>query len=271
MTFTTRFLAAAALAGLLTACSSTRTATEQPEAPPPVRPPASEDENTSATLQSLSMMREGAVLLDQGRYEEALKQFQTANRLAPGNPTAYNMMGMCYLRMEQFDRALGAFSDALKLAPSYTDARNNRGVAYLSLEQFRMAEVDFLAVLSDPTYPHRWQAYYNLGMTYLQLGEMAAAEENIRRAVTAPAPVFEAYLRLGEIHESRGEDVVAIDLYEEASLKFPQRIEATLALGKLYARQGRMDEAEPLLERVIASQPRSDMAREAARILESNG
>ena len=258
------------LAALLAGCASTDTP-QQAEAPAPVRPPASEDQATSGALQSLSLTREGAVLLEQGRYEEALRQFQTANRLAPGNPTTHNMIGMCYLRMEQFDRALGAFGDTLKLAPSYTDARNNRGVAYMSMEQYRMAEVDFLAVLSDPTYPHRWRAYYNLGMTYMQLGEMAAAEQNIRRAVTAPTPVFEAYLRLGEIHERRGEDMVAIDLYEEASLKFPERIEATFALGKLYARQGRMDEAEPLLERVISSQPRSQMAREAAEILESSG
>lgn len=220
-------------------------------------------------LYSLTLMRQGSTLLQQDRYGDALEKFREASEIAPGNATVQNMIGLCHLKLGNLDEALSAFNDALELIPSFTDARNNRGVTYLALEQYRLAEVDFLAVLGDPTYPHRWEAYYNLGTASLQLGQLGAAADNFRRAVTAPNPVFEAYLRLAEIAADQGRDDEAIDLLEEAHLTFPERIEATLALGRQLTESGHTAAARPYLQEVIAKAPGSDGAREAALLLQT--
>jgi len=179
------------------------------------------------------------------------------------------MIGLCHLQLGQYDKALLSFSTALDLAPSFTDARNNRGTIYLALGQLRLAEVDFLAVLGDSTYPHRFQVYYNLGTTYAQQGQLGAAEENLRKAVTAPFPVFEAYVKLADVVREQGRVQEAIGLLEEAELQFPERLEATFALGKLLAELGRTSEARPHLEKIIAKEPGSERARQAAALLES--
>jgi Tfp pilus assembly protein PilF len=218
-------------------------------------------------LYSLTLMRQGSLLLQQGQYAEALERFHEADRIAPGNATVHNMIGLCYLRTEQFDKALVSFNVALDLIPSYTDARNNRGASYLALGQYRLAEVDFLAVLGDSTYPHRWSVYYNLGMTYLRRGQLGAAEENLLKAANAPQPVFEAYLRLAEISQQQGHDAAAEEYLQDARLKFPERLEATLRLGQLLVEQGRHDEARPYLEEVVEKAPTSDFVEQAASLL----
>lgn len=234
--------------------------------PSPV-PKKNKKKNTTDPLLAQSLMRQGYVFMQQQRYEQALERFREADAANPGNATVYNMSGLCYLSLDQLDKALLNFDTALGMIPGFTDARNNRGTTYLALEQYRLAEVDFIAVLSDSTYPHRWKVYYNLGLTYLGRGQVGAAEENFKKAITATNPVFEAYLRLAEIAHDQGRIDSALGLLEEAHFKYPERLDGILAYGRLLIDAGRPNEARPYLEDVIASDPRSPLAAEAQLLL----
>jgi tetratricopeptide (TPR) repeat protein len=245
-------------------CSSA--SAEQPPAAPKKK---SKKTPTPAAdpLQSLTLMRQGLVLMQQGRYTDALERFNQANRIAPGNATNFNMMGLCHLRMRQFDKALEQFNNALGLVPLFTDARNNRGATYLAMGQYHLAEVDFIAVLGDSTYPHAKQVHYNLGLTYLERSQLGAAEENFRRAIVLPNPVYDAYLRLAEIGQRQGELERSRALLEEAQIEFPERPEIMLELGKVLILMGHDQEARPYLEQVIADQPDSEIAASARTLL----
>ena len=218
-------------------------------------------------LYAFTVMRRGSLLLQQGKYEDALKSFREASTLQPSNSTIYNMTGLCLLKLERYAEAVQEFDRALTLVPTFSDARNNRGAAYLALGQFKLAEVDFLAVLSDSVYPHRWDVYYNLGMTYLQQGQLLAAEENLRRAAFAPMPVEEACLRLAEIQEHEGKLEGAVDTLQDAILKFPDRQDIGLRLGQMLIRVGRSEEGRKYLEDVVRADPSSQAADEARRAL----
>jgi tetratricopeptide (TPR) repeat protein len=234
--------------------------------PSPV-PKKNKKKSQTDPLLAQSLMRQGYVFMQQQRFDEALDRFRAADQANPGNATVFNMVGLCYLSLEQLDKALENFDTALQMIPGFTDARNNRGTTYLALEQYRLAEVDFIAVLSDSTYPHRWKVFYNLGLTYLGRGQIGAAEENFQKAITAPTPVFEAYLRLAEIAVSQGRTDSALGLLEEARFKYPERLDGILAYGRLLTDLGRSEEAEPYLEDVIASDPGSQLADEARALL----
>ncbi len=218
-------------------------------------------------LYSFTLARQGEIMLQQGRYAAALEQFTKADELQPGNATVQNMIGLCHMRLEHHEQGLAAFDRALRLVPAFTDARNNRGITYLATGQHRLAEVDFAAVLADPTYPHHWKVYYNLGMSYLQRQQVGVAEKHFLRAVTAPTPVFEAYLRLAEIAEQQGRVESAVLLLEEAQLKFPDNLESALRLGALLIKLDRRSEAEPYLQQVVRGEPSSARAQEAHRLL----
>jgi tetratricopeptide (TPR) repeat protein len=246
------------------ACSSA--SAEQPPAAPKKKA-KKQPTPIADPLQSLTLMRQGLVLMQQGRYTDALERFDQADKIAPGNATNYNMMGLCHLRMRDFDQALVQFNHALELIPLFTDARNNRGATYLALGQYHLAEVDFVAVLGDSTYPHAKQVHYNLGLTYLERNQLGAAEENFRRAITLPNPVYDGYLRLAEIAQRQGKLEESKTLLEEAQVEFPERAEVSLELGKVLILMGRDDEARPYLEQVIADQPGSEIADSATTLL----
>lgn len=220
-----------------------------------------------SALQAFSLQQEGAALFQQGKYAEALRRFEEADRVQPNNATVANMLGLCHLKLEQYDEALASFGKALAITPAFADARNNRGLTYLSMGQYRMAEIDFSAVLADQTYAHHWNVYYNLGMTYLQRGQIAAAEENLRRAATAGTPVFQAFLRLSEIALEKGATDKAIEWLEDARLAFPDQLEPSLRLGELLTQLGRGDEARRFLVEVVESEPGSESARQARELL----
>jgi Tfp pilus assembly protein PilF len=224
----------------------------------------------SNPLYSLTLQQQGSVLLQQGRYQDALERFEEADQHGPGNATVFNMIGICHLKLEEYEAALASFDQALLFIPSFTDARNNRGATYLALGQYRMAEVDFVAVLADKTYPHRWEVHYNLGMSHLQRSQLGSAEDNFRRAVTAPAPVFDAFLRLAEIYHKQGKTESAIEVLREARFKFPDRFEASLSLARILLNGGRVKDARSFLDEVISADPESDLAQEARELIKSN-
>lgn len=218
-------------------------------------------------LYSLSLMREGVVFMQQGRYDTALERFREADRAAPGNATNNNMIGLCHLQQGNLEEALAEFDKALQLVPLFTDARNNRGATYLAMRQYHLAEVDFVAVLGDSTYPHAKQVNYNLGLTHLERGHLGAAEESFRRSIVAPNPVFNGYIQLSSLAQRQGELERSVVLLEEAQLNFPEAIEVSLELGKVLILMGRNEEARPYLEEVIADDPNSDYATSARNLL----
>ncbi len=218
-------------------------------------------------LYALTLMRQGSVLMQQGRLERAMEVFAQADQIAPGNATVHNMMGLCALRLGSLDEAMASFDRALQLIPGFTDARNNRGATYLAMGDYNLAEVDFIAVLGDSTYPHRKQVYYNLGLTYIQRGELGAAQNSFRKAIILPNPVVEGYIELAGIAQRRGQLETAEDLLLEAQLNFPGRTDLSFELGKLLMIMGREDEARPYLERVVADAPSSDSAAMARSLL----
>ncbi len=249
---------------VVVACASSNTSSKE-HAPEPSQQKSSSAD--SAPLHSLTYMRQGSVLMQQGRYQDALEAFKTADKIAPGNVTNANMIGLCYLSLGQPDQALLSFDQALQLAPQFTDARNNRGATYLSMNQYHLAEVDFIAVLGDSTYPHRRQVYYNLGITYLQRGQLGAAEENFRKSILPPNPVFNGFLQLAALAQRQGEPERALSFLQEANLEFPDRTEVAFELGKLLMIMGKEEEARLYLEKVVTDAPDSSEAATARTLL----
>ncbi len=135
------------------------------------------------------------------------------------------------------------------------------------MNQYHLAEVDFIAVLADSTYPHRRQVYYNLGITYLKRGQHGAAEENFRKSIMPPNPVFNGYMQLAQLAQQQGESERALVFLQEAKLEFPDRTEIAFEIGKLLMIMGDEEEARPYLEQVVSDAPDSTQAATARTLL----
>jgi Flp pilus assembly protein TadD len=218
--------------------------------------------NPHDPLAPTMLMREGRALVAEGRVEEGLARYRAALKLQPENPTIHNLVGQAELQRQEVVKALDAFNRALSLAPTYTDARNNRGAAYVALGQYALAEADFLSALTDNLYASRAGVYYNLGSLNLVRGNLAAAEENLRRAAT-PAGPTEAFVLLGQVQQRLEKAELAENSFRAAMDRAPERVDVVMMLAAHLETRGRRDEARSLYRRVIEVGPNTPEAAQA--------
>jgi tetratricopeptide (TPR) repeat protein len=208
------------------------------------------------------LMREGQALVTQGKVDEGMARYRAALRIQPTNPTIHNLMGQAELRGGDNVKALESFTQAISLAPTYTDARNNRGAAYIALKQYSLAEADFLSALTDTTYNNRAGVLYNLGALYLNRGNLAAAEENLRRAANPAGPV-EAYVLLGQVEERLAKPELAETSFRAAVERAPERVDIAVILARFLESHGRHDDAVKVYRRILELGPDTPEAAEA--------
>lgn len=89
----------------------------------------------------------GYLLIDSGRYPEALQEFETYARLDPDEPNPYDSQAELYLIMGQPDRALDRYAQVLKIDPTFFNANLGRAWSFGLLGQLESAlqEVDLAA------------------------------------------------------------------------------------------------------------------------------
>jgi tetratricopeptide (TPR) repeat protein len=219
-------------------------------------------------LAAMTLLHQGKALIGEGRVDEGIARYRAALQLQPTNPTIHNAIGAAELQRDNATKALESFNRALQYAPAYSDARNNRGAAYVRLNQLALAENDFLEVLADNTYANRTGVYFNLGSLYLGRGNLAAAEENLRKAARPSGPV-DAYALLAEVLHRQGKTALAESTLREGLNRAPERADLALALAELLLQEGRADEAQEMFHRVITLAPQSQEADTARKRLGS--
>jgi tetratricopeptide (TPR) repeat protein len=134
--------------------------------------------STDATREAQRLTRVAQVAQQQGRYDDAIKAYQTITVIAAGSPqiaaSAQVATGNIFMMTGRFEDAATAFRKAVSLDPASAEAINNLGEALGELKQFQPALQAFQkAAALDPKY---LKARYNMGVTYDRLGQMKYAE-----------------------------------------------------------------------------------------------
>jgi hypothetical protein len=88
---------------------------------PGVGTPASR--SPTAEVSASEYVRAGDVLFNDGRFEEAVAQYEMALGAEPQNAEIYSRLGQAYLEMESCDRAVPEFQQALALDPELESAQ----------------------------------------------------------------------------------------------------------------------------------------------------
>jgi len=124
------------------------------------------------------LTRVAQVAQQQGRYDDAIKAYQTITVIAANAPqlsaSAHLAIGNIYMSLGKFDEAAAAFRRSIALDSSSPEAINNLREALGELKQYLPALEAFKkAVALDGAY---LKARYNMGVTYDRLGQIKYAE-----------------------------------------------------------------------------------------------
>ena len=130
------------------------------------------------TREAQRLTRVAQVAQQQGRYDDAIKAYETIGLIAKGSPriaaAALLNAGNIYMSMGKFAQAATSFRASLALDGESAQAQNNLGEALGELKQYRPALGAFQqAVALDGSFV---KARYNMGVTYDKLGQLKYAE-----------------------------------------------------------------------------------------------
>jgi tetratricopeptide (TPR) repeat protein len=179
----------------------------------------------------------GTALYLQGRYREAIGEFDRAAALEPTvQADVRNNLGLCYHALGQFDQALSAYEAALEADPSKLDARNNLGVTLLAVGRYREALENFREVMAvDPTA----KTLFNVGAAQEALGDHVAAVASFREATAVDPSYAEAFNGIGLNLLMQGLAAEAIEPLEDAVRLRAEFAEAHDHLGTACMHAGR--------------------------------
>lgn len=146
--------------------------------------------------------KRGTQLLSEGRYEDAILDFDRALALEPRAGSYYNR-GLAHFSNNDVNQALADWNSAIALDPRDARAHRQRGGAYFTKGDFTLAVADFnRAIELEPKEP---KAYYNRGLVFKARGEEAKAAADFATVVTLgsdPAATADAQARLAELPPS---------------------------------------------------------------------
>jgi cytochrome c-type biogenesis protein CcmH/NrfG len=205
----------------------------------------------------------GLLFIQGQQYETAVRELGRAARLDPDSAKYALGLGEALLRWRhdavarQYLLAIRSKFGELLLY------KFELGLAYYYLSRFQEALKEFESVAQEQ--PKSSQVQYLLGGTHQALGELGKAEDCYRVAIRLRPDEASYYNALASLLKRLNPADVTepVRLLQQALALSPTDPEAKLLLASCYARQGKLAEAQTLLEALVTSKPDSRAAHVA--------
>ncbi|MEQ1826989.1 MAG: tetratricopeptide repeat protein [Pirellula sp.] len=191
----------------------------------------------------------GDRLGEQGKLDEAVKEYREAIRLEPEFPNAHNGLGNILAKQGNLEEAIAEYRDALKLKPFaqehlvHANLGNNlwtQGKLDEAMDEFREA------IRLEPKYT---KAHLNLGTILGNQGKLDEAIAELREALQSTPLTDNAFL----IHNNLGHFLSKQGMLDEAITEWREAIKIASSsdeacnlhnnLGLALSKQGKLDEA----------------------------
>ncbi len=154
----------------------------------------------------------GGELERTGRYDEALRLYETALRHGVENGRLHSRIADLSLRRGNKDRAIAEYEKAAQFNPSDLESQTNLATAYL--EKGRVADADrvFKFVIANDS--NSAAAHNGLGLIAIQKRDMPSAQAEFEKAIKMDSDLVEAQMNLGLIYEMAGDKARARACFE---------------------------------------------------------
>ena len=199
------------------------------------------------------------LLIEQRRQTEARTELDLLTHEQAPMAQAWLLDGLLYLQLEQLEQAAGSLQRYLAAVSSEAGA-NGRGQAQLLLSQIaeRQGKLDEALAWLDRIEGQEAQAAVQSRRALLlaRAGRLDEARAQLR-ALPADSPADERRKLVTEAQLLRelGHYAEALQVYEEATQRFPQDADLAYERAMVAEKAGRLDEMERLLRELIARAP----------------
>jgi tetratricopeptide (TPR) repeat protein len=195
----------------------------------------------------------GNVFIYQHRYDEAIDQYQQALRLDPNLFAVHYILAIALHDKGRFDQAEAHYRQALRLNPHHAAAHHSLGITLMAAHRLDEAVACYQQALRlDPQIA---DAYNNLANALAQQEKLAEAVSCYEQALRLNPDRKEIHFNLGISLERLEKPVEATRSYNAALRLDPNYAEAHMNLGNVLAQQGKTDDAIKCYEQVLKTKP----------------
>ncbi len=172
----------------------------------------------------------GRVALDKGDTTNAIASLQKSTRFDATHLDAWMFLGQIFSNRDN-PTAIQYFDNVLRLDSTNLEAREYKGIFYKRTGKFDKAfEVYKDIIVRNPDYSN---AYFDLGVIYLELDSLNQAYSNFDIATKTDPLFVKAYYYRGLCSEMKGNKEAALADYKQANGMSPDYQEAKDALTRL--------------------------------------
>lgn len=201
------------------------------------------------------------------RFEEAIRNYQAAQRLRPDYLPALVNLGNIFLQLNRLDDASASFQAALKLDENNAATHYGLGQVAMSKRRYTEAVQHFEKTLART--PGANRVHYSLAMAYRGLGNVEKVKLHLGQQGTVGVRVSDPLvdglqdLITGErVYLSRGKLAFEAKRYADAAAEFhkaiavkPNSVTARVNLGAALTQLGDLDGAAEQFEEAIRIEP----------------
>jgi len=190
--FATLVLAAAALAG----CKTTTTVTTTSDTTQASGASAEGDPHRRAAVR----LQLAAGYYQKGQMDVALKEAKEATKLDSANASAFALLGLISMDLQQNAQAEDSFRRALELSPGDPEVNNDFGWFLCRTKRERDSLTYFDRAAANRLYGTPAMALENAGICLTQIGDSERAERYLMRAFEADASSPVAKFQLAQLY-----------------------------------------------------------------------
>lgn len=152
----------------------------------------------------------GALLLDMGRYSDAVYYLRRAVNIRPNYFMAWMNLGIAYYQQGKTTEALTSFARAYNIRQDYPNFYLNRGLAYFAMGDYDSAISDYteLLRLQGPSA----RALLERGRAFAKMKYYANAMEDFETAARLQPAYALAYYYMGDLLFRKGETDMALGM-----------------------------------------------------------
>jgi tetratricopeptide (TPR) repeat protein len=197
-----------------------------------------------------------------GRYTEAVDAYEAVIAETPDWWEAHANLGICHARNGHPEKAEAAFRRGLEDCPGSPEIRDELA-AHLLAERKNVREALKLSEEAVALGRDEIRHLHTLGEVRLTLGDETGAAEAYAAVLALDPENPEAHLKLGILHEGRGEVAKAEEHFVESLKSDPANPRALYSYASLYYAADDLETAEELLVRAVAADSRYSPALSA--------
>lgn len=194
---------------------------------------------------------------DQEKFQEARIELQTAVDLKPEDAEAYYQLAEVLVRLGEYGRAIENYNSAINYNPNHLNARLHLASLQLIAKQYEQAESNIERVVSiEPSNEDALILKSNL----VSIGPRRNADEArriLKQILDRNPNSVPALGSLGHLELSNDNQKLAEDLFSKAISLEPNNQALQMAMADLFARQGRLDEAQEKLSQLVTDNPKA--------------